>query len=86
MVEMPPQPGIARVYTALLTSIGVPFRRTVRIDVLEPLALAILRKVEARIGGITRLIENAAIDAIVRGSERVDASGLMQVRSSVAAA
>lgn len=45
LVEMPPQPGLARLYGALLEAIGVPFRRTSRIEVLEPLALTMLREV-----------------------------------------
>lgn len=49
MVEMPPQPGLARLYGALLDAVDAPFRRNARVDILEPLALSILRKVEAKV-------------------------------------
>lgn len=49
MVEMSPQPGLARLYMAILEAIGAPYRKTARGDVLEALTVELLRKVHTRI-------------------------------------
>ena len=48
MVEMPPQPGLGRLYAALLDAIGAPYRKTARSDILESVALDLLRRVKTR--------------------------------------
>lgn len=49
LIEMPPQPGLARLYSTLLEAVGAPFTKSARIETLEPLVLQVLRQLETRL-------------------------------------
>ncbi|PWW31525.1 TniB family NTP-binding protein [Chromohalobacter israelensis] len=49
VVQMPSEPSVIRFYVALLAAMGAPLRPRPRLPEMEPLALALLRKVGVRL-------------------------------------
>lgn len=49
LVEMSPQPGLTRIYRALLDAIGAVYGSSSHVDKLEPLALRLLKAVDVQI-------------------------------------